>query len=711
MTLLSSQAPAMAEKVRSRHRDRLAVVYIRQSTLQQVERHQESTRLQYGLVDRARHLGWARERVLVIDEDLGRSGASAEGRPGFQRLVAEVGLGRVGLVLGVEMSRLARSCRDWHQLLEICALRDTLIADSDGIYDPATYNDRLLLGLKGTLSEAELHLLKSRLHEGRRAKAERGELFFNLPRGYVRHVSGEVTLDPDEQVQATIRLVFDVFARRRTLHGVLAYLVAHDVQLPYRIRSGPGKGELEWHRPNRYTLSEMLSNPAYAGAYAYGRRSLDRARQQPGQPGTGRRPAAVSHGTVLLKGRWPAYISWETYEGNVAQVTANRSQYIGVPRGGPALLAGLLVCGRCGQRMVTQYPGAGRFLRYSCTRRTINYGEAPCQSLSGRALDALVGAVMLQALAPSAVEVSLQMAEDLELERHELHRQWRQRLERARYELDRARRQYDAVEPENRLVTRSLERRWEEALAAEQRLAAEYERFRTRQPMPLTPKERQAIARLAEDVPALWHAPTTTAADRQAIARLMLERVVVTVDGDSEKVAVECHWAGGVRTSHALRRPVARLGQLSDYAALMARIGQLHASGLRAPAIAAALNAEGWRPAKRRATFTAAMVRGLLHRQGVPVNPRLSWAARFDGRQADELTIGELAVRLAIPTATLHRWAARGVVAARKVTVLTHDLWLIKADEAELERLRHRRNRHGRAHSSPQITLKTHHAW
>jgi DNA invertase Pin-like site-specific DNA recombinase len=389
MTRPSSQAP-IPEKVRRTHLDRLAIVYIRQSTLQQVERHHESTRLQYGLVDRALHFGWARERVSIIDDDLGRSGVSAEGRPGFQRLVAEVGLGRVGLVLRVAMSRLARSCRDWHQLLEICALRDTLIADTDGIYDPATYNDRLLLGLKGTLSEAELHLLKTRMHEGRRAKAARGELFFNLPRGYIRHASGDVVLDPDEQVRATVRLVFDVFERRNTLNGVLAYLVSHDVQLPYRIRSGPTKGELEWHRPNRYTLAEMLGNPAYAGAYAYGRRAVDRTRQQPGHLGAGRRPAVPGQGMVLLKDHWPAYISWETYERNVAQVMANRSQSLGIPRGGPALLAGLLVCGRCGQRMVTQYPGAGRFLRYSCTRRTINYGEAPCQSLSGRALDALV---------------------------------------------------------------------------------------------------------------------------------------------------------------------------------------------------------------------------------------------------------------------------------------------------------------------------------
>ena len=681
---------SVADKVQSRHCDRLAIVYIRQSTLQQVERHQESTRLQYGLVERALQFGWSRERVVVIDDDLGRSGAAAAMNPGFQRLVTEVGLGRVGLVLGVEMSRLARSCRDWHQLLEICAVFDTLLADTDGVYDPGSYNDRLLLGLKGTMSEAELHLLKGRMLAGRRAKAQRGELFFNLPRGYVRTPAGAIALDPDEQVQATIRLVFDVFERRRTINGVLRYLVDHQVHLPYRVRSGAATGELEWHRPNRYTLAEMLRNPIYAGAYAYGRRSVDARRQVPGRPGTGR--AAAGEPAVLLKDRLPAYISWDSFERNQAQVAANRSQHEGIARGGPALLAGLLVCGQCGQRMVTQYPNRGRFLRYSCTRRAVNYGAAACQSLSGRALDALVAGLMLEALQPAALEVNLQLLEDLELERAALHRQWQQRLERARYEAERARRQYDAVEPENRLVARTLEQHWEEALSAELRLKADYDRFLADQPRSLTPDEQAAIRRLAKDIPALWTAPTTTAADRQAIARLMLERVVITVAGTSEQVVVVCHWAGGVQTHHSLRRPVAHVSQLSTHAALRQRIAELHAAGTKPPAIAAALNVEGWKPAKRRETFTAAMVRDLLHQQGVPVAARSSWAARLIHREPAELTIGELAAQLAMPANTVHRWVQRGIVTARKVKVMSHSLWLIHADDAELARLRGRRN-------------------
>jgi DNA invertase Pin-like site-specific DNA recombinase len=685
---------SLSGKVQGRHQDRLAVVYVRQSTLRQVEQHQESTRLQYALVERALQLGWARQRVEVIDDDLGRSGSSTANRPGFQRLMTEVGLGHVGLVLGVEMSRLARSCRDWHQLLEICALFDTLIADSDGVYDASLFNDRLLLGLKGTMSEAELHILKARMLEGRRAKAQRGELFFNLPRGYLRGRSDEIIFDSDVQVQAIVHLVFDTFDRCRSINGVLHYLVAHDIRLPYRSRTGAAKGELEWHAPNRYTLSEMLQSPLYAGAYAYGRCRVNPRQQKAGQGGTGRRSGEPA---ILLKGRLPAYISWETYERNVEQVAANRSAHQGVPRGGAALLAGLVVCGRCGQRMAALYPNSGRFQRYNCSRLAVNYGGPTCQSLSGRGLDALLAELMLQALAPAALEVSLQLAEDLELERRALHLQWRQRLERAAYEAERARRQYDVVEPENRLVVRTLEQRWEAALAEEIHLKAEHERFLATQPLPLRADERAAIEQLAADIPALWAAPSTTAVDRQAIARLMLERIVVTVQGESEAVLVECHWAGGVRTRHELRRPVARLTQLRDHMALLARVGELHGEGHKAPAIAGTLNTEGWRPPKRRMTYTPAMVRNLLHRIGVPVASRLSVAARLEVRELGEWTIDEVAVRLEIPRNTIHRWIQRGVVVARKVPVLTHGLWLIQADEAELERLRHRRQ-HGVDH-------------
>lgn len=490
-------------------------------------------------------LGWSRQRVLVIDEDLGHSAATTEGRPGFQRLVAEVGLDHVGIVLGIEMSRLARCCRDWYQLLEICALFGMLIGDVDGIYDPTDYNDRLLLGLKGTMSEAELHILKRRMLEGKRSKARRGELGMQVPIGYFRRPSGEVIKDPDEQAQETVRLVFDLFKRYGTTNGVLRHLAQNGIQLPNRVRFGVNKGELEWSRPNRVTLGNMLHNPIYAGAYVYGRRPTDPKKKKPGRNSTGRTVARFGQWEVLLKDRLAAYITWEQYEQNIRQLEVNSARGIGPPRNGPSLLSGLIVCGRCGMRMVTAYSNNGQGLRYVCSRRMVDYGEDLCQSLAGKPLDELATQLVLQALEPAALEISLKVAEDLETQRAQLLRHWSQRLERARYAVERAFRQYNAVEPENRLVARTLERQWEEALGAEAELKMDYERFVTTTPACLSAEERDAIRQLAKDIPALWHAPSTTPLDRQTIVRQLIEQIIVTVEGETERVKVEFQWAGG----------------------------------------------------------------------------------------------------------------------------------------------------------------------
>jgi DNA invertase Pin-like site-specific DNA recombinase len=678
-------------KIRTGHLDRLAVVYVRQSTMQQVDRHQESTRLQYALVDRAIALGWARSQVIVIDEDLGRSGSTAEGRPGFQRLVAEVGLDHVGLVLGIEISRLARSSRDWYQLLEVCAVFATLIADADGLYDPTSYNDRLLLGLKGTMSEAELHVLKQRMLEGKRAKARRGELALRLPMGYVRHPSGEVMKDPDEQARAVIETVFEQFERRGTLNAVLRYLVEHDLRLPYRLPSGVRKGEIDWRRPARMTLSNLLRNPTYAGAYVYGRRPVDPRRKIPGRPATGRTTAPAEHWEVLLKDRFPAYITWAQYERNLAQLHSNTAQGGGVVRKGPSLLSGLLICGRCGLRMATQYNNNCRGLRYTCSRMAVDYGEPLCQSLAGEVLDEEVRRLVFAALQPAALDISLQVAEDLEGERARQRQQWEQRLQRARYEAQRVERQYQAVEPENRLVARTLEQHWEAALEAQAALQHDYERFLAEQPSPVSAEERDQIRRLAADIPALWQAATTTDAERQAIVRQLIERVLVTVLDDSEQVTLEVHWAGGHRTRSRITRPVARLQQLSYYPQLLARVVALHEQGLACPEIARQLNSEHWRPAKRRKTFTGPMVATLLARQGLHSGtPKQQHTADLP-RHPHEWLLGDLARALDMPSPTLFSWVRKRWVRARQVTHRGRDLWLIWADETECERLRARR--------------------
>jgi excisionase family DNA binding protein len=677
----------LSEKIFRRHRERLAIVYIRQSTVQQIERHQESTRLQYALVDRAFHLGWARETIVVVDDDLGRSGATIEGRLGFQRLVAEVGLGRVGLVLGVEMSRLARSNRDWHQLLEICALFDTLIADCDGVYDAGNFNDRLLLGLKGTMSEAELHILKARMLEGRRAKARRGELGKPLPMGYVRRPSGEVALDPDEQAQATIRLVFALFERFRTVGKVLCYLVEHDIRMPVRTPGGPGKGELEWRRANRPTLHNLFGNPIYAGIYAYGVRPVDRRRQKPGRPGTGRRSPRAGEADVFLPDRVPAYITREQFDRNQAQLRANRADHLGPVRAGTALLSGLVVCGQCGLRMAAVYNNDGHAARYMCSNQTVSYGGPLCQSLKAAPVDEQVTSIVLQALEPAALEASLAVAADLQAERAALEQQWCQRLERAQYKVDQARRRYTNTEPENRLVARTLEREWEEALAEQVRLAADHERFRRERRQAPDPTELAAIRQLTADLPALWQASTTTSEERQTIVRLLLERVLITVLDASEQVRLECHWHGGSKTIHTLIRPVARMKALSTYPALLARAVDLHQVGNACADIATILNQEAWRPPKRRDTFTADMVRRLLITAGV-ITPRRRQSRTLPERQPDEWTIRELAEKLGVPQPTLYHWVQNGRLRSRLVKAGGGSAKLVTADADTIANLK-----------------------
>ncbi|WP_298674314.1 recombinase family protein [uncultured Sphingomonas sp.] len=671
-------AAALPEKIRQRHQERQAIVYVRQSTVRQVTQNRESTRLQYGLADRACHLGWQREQVTVIDDDLGRSASSTLDRPGFQRLVAEVGLGHVGLVLGIEVSRLARSCRDWHQLLEMCALFDTLIGDADGIYDPGTYNDRLLLGLKGTMSEAELHILKARMHEGRRAKARRGELIMGLPRGYVLKPSGDVALDPDEGVQRAIRQVFAVFERRRSISGVLRYLVDHDLQLPDRVRSGPNKGDICWNRPNRATLSDMLRHPVYAGAYVFGRRHYDGRRRLPGKPHSGRHYVRdPQKWMVLHQDALPAYIDWSSFERNQQQMAINRSRHTGIPRGGAALLGGLITCGVCGRRMFTTYTDDGRDARYICHQLATTYGESRCQSISARPVDGLITTLILEALLPAAIDVSLQAAEDIELERQQLHGQWKLRLERAGYETALVRRRYEAVDPDNRLVARTLERDWEDALAAEQSLRGEQQRALAEEPEQLTEVDRDAIRQLAQDIPALWRAASTTPRDRQTIARMMLERVEVLVAGETERAELTCHWSGGTTTRHAFTRPVRRFEQLEHFDKLLAQIMYLRGQGATAQSIAEKLNAEGWTPPKKD-SFNAPMIHRLLQRRGLGTT-RPIWSGNVPRQHDGEVTLQEYADRVGAHRQTVYGWLRRGRIKGRLAKVGSQRIWLVNA--------------------------------
>jgi DNA invertase Pin-like site-specific DNA recombinase len=676
--------PTRSPKIKTCHLSRSAIVYVRQSTLQQVAEHQESTARQYALAERAVDLGWPRDHVQVIDDDLGRSGQSAEGRPGFQRLLAEVALDHVGLVLGLEVSRLARSCKDWHQLLEACARFRVLLADADGLYDPSDYNDRLLLGLKGTMSEAELHILKERMYQGKLNKARRGELVGRPPIGYIQLPSGEWAIDPDEQVQAVVRLIFDQFDRQPSLRAVLHYLVHQGVRIPVRPHCGLNRGQLEWRRPNRTTLSDLVRHPAYAGAYRFGYRQTDPRRKVPGRPSSGQVTRRPEECHVLIRDRVPAYITWDRFQANQERLTANQNRpgSPGAPRNGAALLGGLLHCGRCGRRMSVRYSGSKSRPWYACTSASTEYAEPLCQSASGLVLDELVASQILAAVAPAALEASLAAVAEVERERATLARQWQLRRERARYEIERAARQYHACEPENRLVARELERRWEEALQQQRQLDDEYGRWLRSAPARLTDDDQRAIRSLAADIPAVWKAETTTPADRQRIARLLLERVTVMVDKTSERVDVQIHWIGGLVRSHVVSRPVNRYDLRSDYARFVERLRSLSSARLRAAEIAERLNAEGFRPPRRANQFTTASVLQLMSRLGLPRRERYGSQA---GLGPDEFRPMGLARQLGASPDMVRRWLRRGWLNARRDQ---DGHGIICADDDELRRLR-----------------------
>jgi DNA invertase Pin-like site-specific DNA recombinase len=680
-------------KVTSCQTGRLAVIYVRQSTKQQVIDHSESTRLQYALVDRAAAMGWAAARIIVIDDDLGKSGSSAVDRAGFQRLVTEISLGHVGLVLGTEMSRLARSGKDWYQLIELCALAGALLADLDGVYDPVEYNDRLLLGLKGTMSAAELHLIKQRMQAGRVNKARRGEMAIALPTGYARRPSGEAAFDPDEQVQAVVRLVFAKFAEIGTVQGVMRYLVEQGVEMGIRMRSGPLKGEVVWKRPARATITCMLHSPIYAGIYAYGRRRVDPMRQRPGHPGSGLRGHAEDEWLARIEGALPAYISVEQYRANLARLAANdpRADTPGAVRYGPALLAGLLRCGRCARRMTVTYHVDNRVPRisYDCTGARAEYGGPACQHLSGRCLDVFVTGQVLAALAPAATEVSVRAAEQILADRAGIEKIWRLRLERAQIDVDRARRCYRLAEPDNRLVVRALEKDWEAALAAQQQLTEDWHRFCQSAPPALTTQQKAAITAAAADLPGLWAAPSTTDADRKEVIRAVIDEITIAIRGRSELVDVTVGWAGGQQTHEVIRRPIQRFEDLSYYPHLAKRITELAGAGWDPGRIADQLNTEGFLPARGAGPIRHRLVTQILHRAGAPVTRRRRPlpAHPDDAPGKHEWWLPLLAAELGVTTGTIRKWLHQGRIAGRQETRHPHR-WIVHANPGELAELR-----------------------
>ena len=662
------------------HLSRLAIVYVRQSDPQQVLNHVGSRERQYALVDLAMALGWPRDRILLIDEDQGNSGKTAERRAGYHRILAEVTMDHAGLILGTGMSRVARNNKDWHRLMEMCAIFGTILADEDRFYDPRDPEDRLLLGFKGSISEYELVLMHNRLERGRLHKARRCALIQDVPCGYVKLPTGEVARDPDEQARSTVQMVFDKFDEPGSCRRLHRHLVRNKIRLGMRAHRGPRRGQLEWRLPSPGTLGRMLHHPIYAGAYSYGRRRVDRKRTAASGGKLKMREVPMSEWMVLERDRLPAYITWERFEANQQRLLRNspRPGSPGVPRTGKALLTSLLVCGACGRRMYASYRSKSTAY-YGCMRRK-NEGSTCC-GLEAGVVDDLVAEQVLHALEPATVGLSLRAIEDVHQERERLHRHWRQRLERATYEAERAERRYQAVEPENRLVARSLERQWEEALRRRRDLEEEYDRFLKAQPPQLGEDQRARILALSSDLPTLWNAPETTAADRKEIIRLVVERVEVHVRAETECGEVVIRWRGGVTTRHEIIRTVSRYESLGRYDQLMNRNIEMRQGGQTIKRIVARLNAEGYRTPRSRKGYTSTSVRKLSSRGELT---RGKIATRQLERR--EWWLPDLARELQMSANKLRDWALRGWVRSRQVP--PRGLWVVWADGRERQRLR-----------------------
>ena len=648
-------------KITEAHRRRRAVVYVRQSTLHQVERNVESAARQYGLRERAVELGWPLASVVVVDGDSGRSGATSDGRLGFKELVAEVGLGHVGLILALETSRLARSSADWHQLLDLCALTGTLIADADGVYSPADFNDRLLLGLKGTMSEAELHLIRARLDGGLRNKAERGELRLALPVGLDRDDDDRIVLCPDEQVRHAIERVFVLWRRLGSARQVVMELIAEGQQLPRRT---VGQRRIRWARPSYGAVHDFLTNPAYAGAFVFGRHRTEKRLDAEGRVRAKTVEVPLEEWSVCLPEHHPGYVSWPEYLQTRERLRANvrpRGEGGGAAREGAALLQGLARCGRCGRRMQVSYAGTGgNVRRYACVRgRDLHGTGRACQSLGGGRLDKAVATAFLEAVTPAGIAATAGAVRELQ-DQHEQRLAGQQlALERAEFEADRARRQFDACEPEHRLVARTLERTLEDALAAAERERGKLATLEQARPTPLTDAERQALARLARDLPRLWEAETTTDRDRKELLRTLIGDVVVTVHGEQRRAAVEICWEGGARTELSVRlnaRGPERRRLNDDTVELIRRLAQHHPD----QQIAQILSRQG----RRTGTglpFTEARVKAARQRAGIPAAPPPDPACEL-------VTIDGAAAELGVSTFTVRRWLRDGLLPGEQTT-------------------------------------------
>ncbi len=651
-------------KVKPAHTHRAAVIYVRQSSASQVEHHRESTERQYALVHRAIELGWHREQVIIVDEDQGLSGSGIAKRAGFAQMAADVALAKVGLVLGLEVSRLARNNADWYRLLDLCGMTDTLIGDADGIYHPALFNDRLVLGLKGTMSEAELHVLRARLNGGIRNKAARGALRRGLPVGLLwGEKEGEVRFHPDEAVTSAIHAVFARFAELGSARQVWLWFRAEGLSFPLQANGVP---DIRWVAPTYTAIHKVLANPVYAGAYVYGKTRRERFVDTDGTIQQRIRRLPRAEWAVLILDHHEGFIDWATYEANQARIGANvhpkPHQAGGAVREGTALLQGLATCGHCGRRLHTHYHGRNAMPGYHCSGKDLVNGRGVyCLNIGGLQIDEAVTTAFLTALTPAAVDATLAAAHQLDADHDAALAQWRLAVERARYEAERAERRYRAVEPENRLVARGLEAEWERRLRDLEQAQRELAGRESQRPHALGPADTERLRALGDDLRLVWIASTTTARDKKELLRTLLEDVVIAVERAEARAHLTLRWRGGTVTELEVSLPHSnppRIRTDEDSLALIRRLAPHYPDAV----IAGILNRQGRRTVHGE-RFTAVHVGSLRRYRGIPrCEPP---ADRPDG---ELVTIKKAAGILGVAPSTLHRWLTAGIIVGEQLT-------------------------------------------
>ena len=685
------------QKVKATHLKRNAYLYIRQSTLRQVFENSESTKRQYDLRRRAIALGWPEDRIIVIDNDLGQSGASAADREGFQRLVTEVSLGRAGIVLGLEVSRLARNNTDWHRLLEICALTDTLILDEDGIYDPSHFNDRLLLGLKGTMSEAELHVLRARLQGGIRNKARRGELMIKPPVGLVYNSEGVLVLDPDKQVQQSLRLLFETFRRTGSATATVKAFCKQGLLFPRRVRGGPQRGDLVWGALGHCQVLRILHNPRYAGAFVFGRHHSRKT-----VDGHSRIvPVPREEWETLILGAHAGYLCWEDYEQNQKRLHES-AQAIGsdrrksAAREGPALLQGLILCGRCGDRMTVRYHVRhGRLCPdYVCQREGIEHAQPVCQHVPGSGIDEAIGALLIEAVSPVALEVALTVQQGLQSRLEEADSLRLKQVERAQYEADLARRRYMRVEPEHRLVADSLEAEWNSKLRELAETQQERERHRQQDRQVLSDQQRAAILALAADFPRLWRDPNTPDRERKRMTRLLLEDVTLL---RADTIVLQIRFKGGATRTLTVPIPPNAWQQRETSPEVVKQIDRL-LEGNTDGQIAAILNEHGIRSGEGK-RFSRTIVARI--RRDYSLTPRYDRL-----RAAGMLTVREMAAVLGVTPSCVKIWNRHGLLHGHAYNDRNECLYEACGDNQPQKARGHKLSERGVAKEVPSASAK-----